>query len=441
MKNGIKVIGTKSSEIPTVAIELTINGGHKLEAGMPNKAGLAEVTAAMLNESTQNFTAQAISEELEKLGSSISVRADDNSTSISVRSLTKNLDATLKLFEEVLKRPLFSQEDFDRVKKQQLEGVKAQAKQPVSIAENVYRRLLYGDENIYSVPSSGIEETVENIALDDVKSFYQNYYSPSVSELVVVGDIDKKSIMPKFSFLESWTGKEVKLPALKMTNDKVKTKIYLVDKEKAPQSEIRIGYLTDMKYDATGVYFENYLMNYNLGGAFNSRINLNLREDKGYTYGAGSYFSSDDDPGPYTAYAGVRANVTDSAVSEFMKEIITYADKGTNADELTFMKNSIGQRESRSYEAPWQKTSFLGRIIHYNLPTDYVKKQNDIIKNMTVERINELARKNLPYQQMKIVVVGDKNTIEPGLERLGYEIVYVDVNGNVINETKIDTKK
>lgn len=441
LKNGIKLIGTKSSEIPTVAMVLTINGGHKLEATMPDKSGLAEITAAMLNESTKNYSAEAISKELEKLGSSIDVSADDNSTSISMRSLTKNLDATLRLFEEILKRPLFSEADFNRVKKQQLESVKALTKQPVSIANNVYRRLLYGDENIYSVPSSGIEETVANITLDDVKNFYQNYYSPKVSELVIVGDIDQKSIMPKLSFLETWTGKEVKIPSLKMPADKLKTKIYLVDKEKAPQSEIRIGYLTDMKYDATGKYYQNYLMNYNLGGAVNSRINLNLREDKGYTYGAWSYFSSGDDPGPFTASAGVRTNVTDSAVFEFMKEIITYADKGINAEELTFMKNSIGQRESRSYEAPWQKTSFLRRIIHYNLPTDYVKKQNDIIKGMTVDRINELARQNLSYEQMKIVVVGDKNTIEPGLERLGYEIVHLDANGNVINETKIDVKK
>ncbi|HNP17720.1 MAG TPA: pitrilysin family protein [Fulvivirga sp.] len=442
MKNGIKVIGNQSTEIPTVAVELTINGGHKLEATMPDKSGLAQLTASMLNESTQNYSAQAISEELEKLGSSINVSADDNSTSISVRSLTKNIDATLKLFEEVLKRPLFSEEDFERVKNQQLEGVKSQAKQPVTIANNVYRRTLYGDENIYSVPASGIEETVANITLDDVKKFYADYYSPSVSELVIVGDIDKKSILSKLSFLESWTGKDVKIPSLTINNNIEKTKIYLVDKPQAPQSEIRIGYLTDLKYDATGKYFENYLMNYNLGGAFNSRINLNLREDKGYTYGARSFFNSDDDAGPYTATAGVRANVTDSAVAEFMKEIKLYADKGTNQEEVDFMKNSVGQRESRSYEAPWQKTGFLRRIVHFNLDTDYVKQQKKIIDGMTVEKINALAKSSLPYNKMNIIVVGDKNSIEPGLERLGYDIVYMDEKGNVIkDETKIESDK
>ncbi len=441
-KNGIKVIGTRSSEIPTVAFELTINGGHALQINAPDKAGLAQLTAAMLNESTKNYTAEQLSEELEKLGSSISVSAGDNSTVLSARSLTKNLDATLALVEEVLKRPRFSQEDFDKVKKQQLEGLKSQEKQPVSIANNVYRRLLYGDEHIYSVPSSGIEETVTNISLDDIKNFYASYYSPSVSELVIVGDIGKKDILKKLGFLESWESKDVKIPGLTSSAVAEKTKIYLVDKEKAPQSEIRIGYMTDMTYDATGEYYEAYLMNYNLGGAFNSRINLNLREDKGYTYGARSGFSSDDEPGPFTAGAGVRANVTDSAVAEFMKEIKLYADKGINEDELSFMKNSIGQRDARAYEAPWQKTGFLRRMVHYDLDKNYVEKQNETINNMTTQRINELAKKLLPYEEMKIVVVGDKAAVEPGLARLGYEIVEVDVKGNIIEDnTKIDTSR
>lgn len=441
-KNGIKIIGTESKEIPTVAIELTINGGHKLEATMLDKSGLAELTASMLTESTKNYSAEQLSEELLKLGSSISAYSDDNTTTISVRSLVKNLDATLKLFEEVLYRPAFTETDFDRVKKQQLEGVKAQEKQPASIASNVYRRLIYGDDNVYSVPASGIEETVTNITLDDVKSFYNKYYSPTVSELVIVGDISKKEIMSKLAFLKNWEAKKVTIPDAQASTEIDRTKIFLVDKEAAPQSQIRIGYLTDMTYDATGEYFENYLMNYNLGGAFNSRINLNLREDKGYTYGARSYFSSDDDPGPYTASAGVRANVTDSAVAEFMYEIKLYADKGIDESDLTFMKNSIGQRESRSYEAPWQKTGFLRRIVHYDLSTDYVKQQNKIISNMTVDRINELAKENLPYDQMNIVVVGDKASIEQGLARLGYDIIYVDEKGNIIEDnTKVNTNK
>ena len=143
----------------------------------------------------------------------------------------------------------------------------------------------------------------------------------------MVGDVDQEDVMGKLAFLSDWDAKEYEMPGLEAGSKIDKTKIFLVDKEQAPQSEIRIGYLTEMKYDATGEYFKSYLMNYTLGGAFNSRINLNLREDKGYTYGARTYFNSTDEPGTYTAKAGVRANVTDSAVFEFMEEIAMYQKK------------------------------------------------------------------------------------------------------------------
>jgi len=441
-ENGLKIIGMKSEEIPTVSVQITINGGHKLEALDPSKSGLAVLTASMLNESTKNYTAQEIAVELEKLGSRIGVHAGATSTSINMRSLTKNLDATLKLLEEKLFNPKFSEDDFSKVKKQQLEGVKAQQKQPVTIADNVYSRLLYGDKHIMSVPSSGIEETVNKISLDDVKDFYAKYYSPSVSEVVIVGDMDKETILSKIDFLKNWKAKKVDMPKFVSKNNLGKTKLYLVDKKKAPQSEIRIGYMTDMPYDATGDYYKSNLANYTLGGAFNSRINLNLREDKGYTYGASSYFNSGDDPGPYTARAGVRANVTDSAVFEFMKEITKFTKEGISKEELSFMKNSIGQRDARAYEAPWQKAGFLERIVHYNLDKDFVDEQNKIVENITKEDIDALVKKNIQADNMNIVVVGDKESLKPKLLRLGYEIIDVDEKGNIIKDnTKIKTGK
>lgn len=440
--NGIKVIGTKSDEIPTIAIRLTINGGHKLDASIPTKAGLAALTASMLNESTENYTAEEIAEELQKIGSSVNISASGHSTNISLQSLVKNIDRTLEIMEEKLLRPKFDSEDFERVKNQQLEGVKAQEKQPVAIANVSYSRLLYGDEHIMSVPTVGIEETVNNITLEDVKAFYQANYSPSISELVIVGDISKEEVMKKMTFLDNWEKKEVKIPELPAAKKADKTKIYLVDKPQAPQSEIRIGYLTGMEYDATGEYYKSYLMNYTLGGAFNSRINLNLREDKGYTYGARSYFNSNEDAGPFTARAGVRGNVTDSAVFEFMRELTKFSNEGITTDELEFLKNSIGQRDARSYEAPWQKTGFLRRIVHYDLDKNFVDEQNKIIDSITKEEIDALAKKHLNVENMNILVVGDKTTVKPKLLRLGYDIVELDAKGNVIEDnTKIDAGK
>lgn len=440
--NGIKIIGTKSDEIPTVAIQLTINGGHKMQANDPTKAGLASLTASMLNEATENYTSEEITDELQKLGSTINISSGNSSTTVNLQSLAKNMEATIKLMEEKLLRPKFDSIDFDRLKKQQLESVKAQEKQPVPIANMVYSRLLYGDKHIMSVPSIGIEETVNSITLEDVKAFYSESYSPTVSELVIVGDVDKEEVLNKLGFLMNWKAKEVKIPEMPKPNSIDKTKIYLVNKEKAPQSEIRIGYMTDMKYDVTGEYYKSYLMNYTLGGAFNSRINLNLREDKGYTYGARSYFNSNDTAGPFTASAGVKGNVTDSAVVEFLKEINEFQKNGITNDELTFLKKSIGQRDARSYESPYQKAGFLRRIVHYDLDKSFVDEQNKIISNITKAEIDGLAKKHLPVDKMNILVVGDKESVKPGLAQLGYEIIELDAKGNVVkDDTKIDVKK
>ncbi|WP_299757713.1 pitrilysin family protein [uncultured Pontibacter sp.] len=435
-KNGLKMIGTNTNEIPTVTMQLTIEGGHRLAAKDLSKAGIAVLTADMLNEDTQNYTSEQFSNELDKLGSSIRINSGSNDTYITVQSLKKNLDKTLALLEERLFRPKFNQEDFDRLKKQQLEAIANQATQPTAIANNVYSKLLYGSGNIMALPTSGTAETVANITLEDVKKFYTDNYSPSVSQLVVVGDISEKELMGKMAFLKNWKKKNVQLPADIKAPAIEKTRIYLVDKPDAAQSEIRIGYV-GMPFDATGDYYKANLMNYNLGGAFNSRINLNLREDKGYTYGARSYFSGSKYAGPFTASAGVRADATAESVTEFMKELTEFSKNGISEDELKFMKSSIGQADARQYETPYQKAGFLGRILEYDLKKDFVKQQTNILNNITKQEIDALAAKNLPVNNMHIVVVGDKKTVLPKLEALNYEIVELDTDGNPVASSSV----
>jgi len=439
MDNGMKVIGNNYTEIPIVNLQLTINGGHQMDANNPKKAGLASLTASMMNESTENYSSEEISEELRKIGSSISISAGDDATNVNIRSLKKNLDRTMELAEEKLFRPAFDSTDFARLKNQQIEAIQSSYKNPSAIASQVYDRLIYGDNHIFSVPSSGIEETVNRIMLDDVKAFYESYYAPNVSELVVVGDIKQDAVMDKLAFLKSWESKDVTMAKLPEVKRPESTRVYLVDKKDAPQSQIRMGYMTDMDYDATGEYYKSTLMNYPLGGAFNSRINLNLREDKGWTYGARSGFSSDDNPGPFTASAGVKAAATDSSVSEFMKEITNYHENGITDDELIFMRHSIGQRDARSYEAPWQKAGFLREIMHYGLDESFVKEQRNIIDNITKEEINALADEHLKPEQMYILVVGDAQSHREKLEALGYDVVDVSEKGDIIEPMQEDT--
>lgn len=436
LKNGLKVIGTKTDEIPTVTLQFSIKGGHQLSATEPGKAGVASLMASLMNEDTENYTAEEFSSELDKLGSSISVGSGSEETVVYVQSLTKNLDRTLKLLEERMFKPKFAQDDFERLKKQRLESIANQSVQPTAIASQVYNKLLYGDSNFKAIPTMGTTETVSNITLDDVKKFYQKSFSPSVTDLVIVGDINEKDIMKKLSFLNKWEKKNVVIPTLPAGPTIDKTRIYLVDKKDAAQSEIRIGTLA-LPYDATGEYYKSGLMNFALGGAFNSRINLNLREDKGYTYGARSGFSGNKTGGTYTASAGVRADATAESVVEFMKEITEFKKNGITPEELQFMKNSIGQSDARKYETPRQKAGFLGQIIEYDLNRDFVKKQTEILKNITKKDIDALAAKNLPVDKMHIVVVGDKATVMPKLEKLGYDVVELDTEGNQIGTTSV----
>lgn len=437
--NGIRFIGTESNEVPTVNIQISIKGGHKMDAYHPEKAGLASLTAGMMNESTENFTAEEIAEELRLIASSISVSSSDNSTTMSIATLKKNVDRTLELAEEILYRPAFTEADFSRIKQQQIEGIKSTYENPASIAGLVYDRLLYGDEHILSVPGTGIEETVERITVEDVRAFYEQYYTPELTEVVVVGDVEESEIIEKLDFLKNWEQTGAEMPELPEPTQSDYTKIYLVDKAGAPQSEIRVGYMTGLEFDATGEYFKTTLMNYTLGGAFNSRINLNLREDKGWTYGARSFFSSDNVNGEFTASAGVRANATDSAVVEFLSEIKNFREDGITDDELTFMRNSIGQRDARSYETPFQKAGFLSTIIRYNLADDYVDDQAEIIRTITKEEINALAKKHLDLENAYILVVGDAAAHKENLKALGYEVVDVSPNGDIIIEMQENT--
>jgi len=439
-ENGIQLIGTESNEVPTVNVQLYIKGGHELDANDPQKAGLASLTAALMNESTQNYSSEEISEELRLVASSISVSGGRSETVVGVSTLSKNLTRTMELLEEILYRPAFTEDDFNRVKQQQLESIRASYQNPAAVASQIYSRLLFGDEHIYSVPTSGLEETVSRITVEDVRNFYETYMSPEITEVVVVGDISEEEALSSLAFLNNWEIKNVEIPDLPEPKPGDYTKVYLMDKVGAPQSEIRIGYVSDMTYDATGEYFKTSLMNYSLGGAFNSRINLNLREDKGWTYGARSGFSGNDRGSQFTASAGIKASATDSAVVEFIKEIKGFQENGITDDELNFMRNSIGQRDARRYETPFQKAGFLGNIIRYDLDGSYVDKQAEIIQSITREEINALARKYLNTDNAYILVVGDGASNRGKLKALGYEVVDVTEKGDIIEPVQEGNK-
>jgi zinc protease len=424
-ENGIKVIGTTYSETPTVTVLINIKGGHLLEANTPDKIGVAVITAGLMDESTKNFTAEQISNDLEKLGSSISFNVGAENTSIFVNSQVKNLDATLKLLEEKLYNPKFDENEFKRLRRQLVQSVKSQRNQASSLASRAFAKLLYGD-NMPAYSTLGTAKSLENISVKDVQEFYDKYYSPSVASVIVVGDVQQDVIMPKLEFLKKWKAKEVKIPEVKNIPAISKTTIYMIDKIEAPHSEIRVGYVA-LPFSATGEYYKAQLMNFALGGNFNSRINLNLREDKGFTYGARSYFFGSDYPGVFGVSTSVRSSATDSALVEIFKELNNYRAATITDEELAFTKSSILQSGILDYETSFQKAGYLNTITQYNLSPDYLKQQEAILNKMTKEEILQLAQKYLPTDKMIIVVVGDKNSLKKRLEALGYgKVVELD---------------
>jgi zinc protease len=427
LENGVKIIGTDYNELPLVALTFSIKAGHIFDP--LDKSGLASLLASLMNEGTQNLTTEELSRQLDMLGSDIWVFASRDEITIQVSSQPANFDKTIELLKDVMFKPRFDQGDFDRIKKQTLEGIANQKTQATTIAENVLGKLMYPATDIFATPTSGTETTVNNITLDDVKNHYNTYFLPNLTNVVFVGNVKKKDLLKKLEFLKTWVKKDMGLPAFKKVTEPAATTIYFVDKKDAAQSEIRVAF-AGLPYDATGQFYRAQVMNYALGGAFNCRLNLNLREDKGYTYGVRSGFSGSLFTGMYRVSGGFLAHATDSCVMEIMKEIENYKNNGITPQELVFTQNSMSQNDALRYETLFQKAGFMGSIIDYGLNKDFVKQQNDILKALTPFDVSQLSKTLLKTNQVCIVVVGDKVKVLDKLKKLPYPVVELDTQGN-----------
>jgi len=430
LKNGMTVIGTKNTETPEVTILITMEGGSLvLTNDKLKKLGVAELTADLLNEGTKNFTTEQISSQLDVLGSSINFVANKSNTTIRVNCLKKNLDATMKILEEKLLNPGFRDEDFKLAKKQYKESIKDEDKNADATATKMFNYSLYGSSIMGSSPST---RSIENLELADLKDYYNSYYSPSVTNLVIVGDIEEKDVMAKLDFLNKWKTKNVVIQPIVEPVAPTEPRFFISDKRMAPSSIIMMGY-PSLKFDATGDYFKNRIANFVFGGAFNSRLNLNLREDKGYTYGIRSGFQGGKYAGVFMISSAVKRNSTAASLAEIIKEFKKYETSGITEAELAYTKSSLLNTEAIKYENPYQKADFLSGIARYGLEKDYTVKQNTILKNMTKEDLNLQVKKYFDSNKLTTVVVGDKYSIENQLDKASKDAT----NSDVLNKVKL----
>lgn len=421
LDNGIEVLGTEAIETPTVQLQISIPAGNRY---IPRgKEGLAELTAAMMEEGTQKQTAEEIQKQLDKLGSSISFNTGNYTTTISIASLTKNIDQTLAIVNEMLFEPAFKDVDFKRLQKQAVEGLVYAHQKPSWLASQATREVLFKG-TVFARSSDGTLASIEGLTVNDVKRFYKENYTPVGTQVISVGDMSKSDLASKLSFLANWQGEAPQLLAPQKLPVLNQQKVYLVDKPNAPQSVIRFV-RQGVSFDATGELFQTQLANFNLGGNFNSRINQNLREDKGYTYGAGGYLMGNKEFGMSIFYAQVRTDVTLESINEFIAEMQKYSDDGMTMDELNFMRLAVGQKDALKYETPSQKASLLGKILTYSLNEDFIEEQNELVATLDRNELNELATKWFDPTQYQIIVVGDKKSLMPKLKTLGLSIELV----------------
>jgi zinc protease len=420
LPGNIRMISTSDSEVPLINLQLVFQGGRLAQS--PEQYGLAALAGAMMNEGTTNYSAEEFEKELDKLGSSVSVTAGGETFVVSMQTLERNLEATMALLEERLLRTTFEEPDLERLRQQQIESLQADMQQPNAIASTTWQKILYGQNHVLATPFAGTVELVEGYELDEVKSFARASLHRENLRVVLVGAIEPDIIAKKLEFLQQLPETGTQWQSQPAPPQVPGGNLYFVNKSGAAQSEIRIGYLTNLTYDPLGEYFERSLMNYVLGGAFNSRINMNLREDKAYTYGARSGFSGSELTGPFTASASVLREATADSIQQFVNEIQSYRDNGITDEELQFTKNAIGQSEALDYETPGQKAGLLSQIITYGLPRNFVEQQQTLINGLTKERVDTLAKQHLPLEDMIILVVGDKESVYASLEPLGYPI-------------------
>ncbi len=417
LANGLSLMLVEHHELPVVQCQLVVKSGSSQDPS--GKGGLANLAAQMMDEGTGKRSALQIADDLDFLGASLSVNASDDATFASLLTIKEHLTPALDVYADVVLNPSFPEEEWNRVKKSHLTTLMARKDQPAFVASNVFGILTYGGVHPYGQPSGGTEATVNAISIDDMKTFYGTFFKPNNATLIVVGDVTMKEARPMVEkHFGSWKNGEVPQVEFPSAPSIASTQIYLIDKPKAAQSEIRIGQVGVAR--KTDDYYALTVMNTILGGQFSSRINLNLRESKGYTYGARSSFSMQKGAGPFVASAAVKSAVTDSSVIEFMKELRGIRDADVTQKEFEFAVNSIVRRQPQGFETPAQIASQLMNLVLYDLPDDYFNTSVQNIQKVTVKDVRRVAEKYLNPKAMNIVIVGDVATIKEGLEKLGY---------------------
>ena len=414
LSNGLKIVVLEQHELPLVDVIVQVRSGG--ESDPAGKMGTAALVAAMLTEGTTNRTALQIADQAAYLGVQISATSGWEQSNVSLHTPTAQLDSALALFGDVVLRPNFPSADLERVRKVRLTSLQQLRDRAPAIADRAFASAVFGEQHPYGRPLAGTEGSLASITRDEVQRFYTTFYRPNNATLLVVGDVQPDDVERRARDLfGAWTRGTVPVPTTSTASVAKGTTVVLVDKPGAAQTSFRLGGIGAPR--STSDYFPLQVMNTILGGAYSSRLNQNLRETHGYTYGAGSGFGLRRSAGPFIASAEVVTAKTDSALIEFLKELRSIRDT-VSADELSRAKRNLQLGLPSSFETTQGIASEFLPLIAYGIPLDFFASAVQQYGAVTQADVQRVARQYVNPDKLTIVVVGDRKVIEPGIRAL-----------------------
>jgi zinc protease len=433
LSNGLKVIVAERPAIPVVELNLLVNAGYAADAG--GAPGTASLAMNMLDEGTATRTALQISDELERLGASLNVGSNLDASFVTLSALKGNLDASLALFADVVLNPSFPAADFERLKKQQLARIQREKVTPNSMGLRVLPQLLYGPGHAYAVPftGSGTEAAVAALAREQLQAFHATWFKPNNATLVAVGATTLAELQPKLEKLfAAWKPGEVSVKNVTAVAAKPRADVYIIDRPGSQQSVVFAGVLAPPKNDERDLALQAF--NYALGAEFTARINMNLREDKHWSYGAWMPMPDARGQRPYFVIAPVQGDKTADAVAEVVKELSgIVGDRPMTAEELTRAKTGMTLTLPGEWETNGAVLRSLAQMVQFDLPADYFTTYPGRINALELGGVDQAGKSVIRPENVVYVVVGDRAAIEPGIRALNLgEVKLLDADGNPV---------
>lgn len=429
LPNGLKVIFIRKNKLPIVQLNFLFNSGSKFDPA--DKKGLANLLSMVIDEGAGQYNSLELSDEFDKLGSHFNIHTSEDSMFFSLQSISENFNRSVELVSTVIKEPHFNEKDFERERRKIITRIMQIKDEPDEIADIVFGKAVFGNSNPYAFPVIGYQKDLEKLSINDIKDFYSCHFTPNNGCVIAVGDISVNELKDRLSALFS----DMKFKPVSEVNSfsggEKKYRLHIADKKNSVQSELRIGHSASRRSEKD--YYSKTLLNMILGGQFSSRINLNLREKNGFTYGATSRFNYLKEDAYFSVSTSVNSENTVPALKEIINELKAIKG-GIKKEELEFAKSSLIRKFPSNFETGRQLAYNLAATVIHSLPEDYFNNYIENIRSVDLKEINRISEESIDSEQFIIVVVGDKNKLKPSLEEIAMGKIYeTDLIGNIIN--------